>query len=104
MADYGHTSPEAPCGTQACIGGWAVILGKKIKNVPRFLENHWRYESYFWYAAGKKLLGLTEQEANILFTVHTDRKGLAGAVFMSAEIDKLIKDRDKFVKSYMAKQ
>lgn len=48
-----------PCGTQGCIAGWACMLtGTK----PRMYDN-------FMWGKGRKLLGLTSEEAKRLFNV-----------------------------------
>lgn len=47
-----------PCGTTACIAGWALILsGKRLRPLVNYTEQ------------GQKILGLTQTEAQKLFMV-----------------------------------
>jgi hypothetical protein len=51
-------SAKPPCGTTACIAGWALTLnGKRLRDGVNYMEQ------------GRKLLGLTWDEARNLFMV-----------------------------------
>lgn len=58
------------CGTTACIGGWAAIIGKLIEPIYDEKDHSIRFrnEDYgkIQYLAGE-WLGLSEKEAEILF-------------------------------------
>jgi len=56
------SSPQAPCGTRACIGGWTVILGKKID-----LSTGLQFTAENNAGVASELLGLTDEERNRLF-------------------------------------
>jgi hypothetical protein len=58
--DQTTVAVHSACGTAACIGGWAVILGTKM-NVEEINEN------YISLRAAEKLLQLTPLQANRLF-------------------------------------
>ena len=51
-------SAKPPCGTTACIAGWALTLaGKRMRKFTNYMNQ------------GRKILGLTQQEARKLFLV-----------------------------------
>lgn len=72
MSVYVHESDESPCGTQACVAGWAVLLGR---HVPKSRWNTYRPREGEFFHAGRKVLGLTNKEANRLFNSNTDVNG-----------------------------
>jgi hypothetical protein len=87
---------EAPCGTQACIAGWAVILGKGLTNNKKrekYIDRaNTHYSMNFWHNTARKLLGLTQDQAYNLFQIHTNQRGQSGAIFMAKKIDELIEE------------
>lgn len=69
MDTMGEESDEAPCGTVACIGGWACVLNYKR---PRIYYDFCGYlyvgnEMASWERA-RRILDLSEEEAELLFT------------------------------------
>jgi hypothetical protein len=70
MDDWAHTSNEAPCGTQACIAGWACVLTGKATLNPRgyYTFGDPLSDSYVSPSrVGGQALGLTPDEADRLF-------------------------------------
>lgn len=71
MGNWASTSQESPCGTTACIAGWAVILRGNLPVVISADKMHLPPgRSAEW--EGRELLGLTELEAARLFHVWND--------------------------------
>jgi hypothetical protein len=73
--NWAKPSDEAPCGTQACIAGWAIILGCGLKRpldkrgnlkIPKRLANLDGGNTYTSYPASK-LLQITPAQAKRLF-------------------------------------
>jgi hypothetical protein len=72
MSAWFHADQNSPCGTAACIAGWAVTIQMKAEKLR---------EARFAYDAGdgnegverdgKKALGLTDQQAYRLFFYDT---------------------------------
>lgn len=84
------------CGTRACIAGWAVALGSPAKKTrQRAMLGD---DSVDYYKVAKRLLGLTDDEADFLFLDFCEKGGTKGdARFMCRCIDSLIKDCEAFV-------
>jgi hypothetical protein len=81
------------CGTQACIAGWAVLLGK---NVPK-MERAGFIIKRSWGETARRLLGLTHLEAHHMFYEWKYDSGRPGAKEAARKIDFILKDRDTFV-------
>jgi|SRR6185503_17664585 len=67
---YGRREEEAPCGTAACIAGWACVLSDRV---PLLTLQRQRYISNLdipFLAA--EALNLTVDEADILFSGNPD--------------------------------
>lgn len=60
---WANPSNDAPCGTTACIGGWAVILSGAMTDG----EAKEAY-SYFIAEEAARVLGLNSRDAKILFS------------------------------------
>ena len=94
-----HGGP--PCGTQACIAGWAVLLSVPRRNWLRWIsrsdEEMKNGEKSCIRARAKKLLGLTEEEAQYLFGVmeYEHEQGIEGVACAEKNINKLIGSRRK---------
>jgi hypothetical protein len=98
MNKWVKESKKAPCGTQACIGGWACLL--TVGNTP---ENRKRYaNSRYWVIQEKarRVLGLSKSEANALFLTYVRDTGVKGVERAEEKIDLLLKDRQSFVDKY----
>lgn len=69
---YGRRNDYAPCGTAACIAGWACVLGE-AEPLETVRSLHERYVSGDKEivkripSTAKRLLGLTQEEADVLF-------------------------------------
>ena len=92
----------APCGTQACIAGWAVLADKPKEEWPavqaNMIRNYIGVEHYIRKTA-MHLLGLTLAEAGALFssTNQADVVGPKGVACAREKINALIEDREHFV-------
>ena len=73
MGTWAEPSTQAPCGTQACLAGWAYILSrprqKTAMEIAKRLADR-RYSDAFnslIFKKAQKALGLTTDEARALF-------------------------------------
>jgi hypothetical protein len=77
MGNWASTDRDSPCGTTACVAGWAVILRGKLPVVISLGAMHLPY-GHEAEEVGRELLGLTEEEARLLF--HTWNENVWTAV------------------------
>jgi hypothetical protein len=83
-----------PCGTQACIAGWACLLSVP-KNKRREIITKEKKYHFNPSTVGQKKLGLTKNEADILFGEFNEATGKKGAKEASRKIDALVAARKK---------
>lgn len=62
QSTYATKSDDAPCGTAACIAGWATVLDGRIPHT-RIRQLNRRADKY-----GQRALGLTNKESEVLFS------------------------------------
>lgn len=68
QAVYGRPESAAPCGTAACIAGWACVLSGQMDTqelLRRERSRGWEFDSIAETA--QRVLGLSEEEADTLF-------------------------------------
>jgi hypothetical protein len=103
-----YFEPSYSCGSQQCLAGTACLLGVGDTKDGRTRLQKW--DSKRWYFAsdqsmfflrGKKLLGLTGDEAHALFLTDTQTGGEDGAKLAAKKIALLLEDRDRFVEVYL---
>ena len=71
MSDWGRSAPinqATPCGTVACIAGWACYLSPKAKTIKAGFEIK---EPWTAQGAARNLLGLQSEVASCLFNAFT---------------------------------
>ena len=85
-----------PCGTQACIAGWACLLSvQKKKNKRREIITKEKRYVFDPSVVGQKKLGLTDNEADVLFGEFNETVGKKGAKEAARKIDALVAARKK---------
>ena len=92
-------SEEAPaCETVGCIAGWAVFLSTPKKNWLSLIRKQERVDSDYIRTKARKLLGLTEGEAMVLFSPNNQERnsGPEGVKSASNKIHALLEDREEF--------
>src|ERR1700726_2874983 len=83
-----------PCGTQACIAGWACLLSVPKNKRREIITKEKRY-IFDPSVVGQKKLGLTNNEADILFGEFNEATGKKGAKEVARKIDALVAARKK---------
>lgn len=88
---------QKDCGTIGCIGGWTNLLcAGRTEQVWQV----WRKFSHHSAADAQQSLGLTDQEAHIMFFHFKKTAGEAGACEVACKIDTILEDRDEFVRKF----
>ena len=106
MGMWAGPSTQAPCGTQACLAGWAYILSRPDQKTAMEIAKSLADRSYsgafnsLIFKKAQKELGLTTDEARALFLTRLWDRGATGVEAARKKINLLLKDRGKFVSTY----
>ena len=109
MGQWVDSSVTAPCGTAACLAGWAVILGDPKGNTKavraKFIhlannQNGGTPDTSTIFKRAMKALGLTYDEAKGMFLTYTGEDGQAAAQTAEQKIALIKTDRQAFVEKY----
>ena len=95
MSTFCQESDAAPCGTQACIGGWAYLLSVPKKQWERAKRGKVNFQKVLI-----PLLGLTDPEYRSLCLTLTHQSGKRGVRIAERKINLLKTDREKFIREY----
>lgn len=105
MVTFACRWPGNECGTVGCIAGWTCMLSEanqsdlesdkysKVRN-----SYHLRELSFKLNAIER--LGLTHEEAKIMFYKTNSPHGQQGACEVACKIDTILRDRDEFVAKF----
>lgn len=68
QGSYGRKEPNAPCGTAACIAGWASLLSGRVELAQVQSCNVFDKSMDLVHDSAVGALGLNDEESAILFT------------------------------------